>query len=183
MIIGGDLNFTIATHEIWGPNARVDPLAYFFQNLLQILKLVGLDPHNPKSSWTNRRTGKDRIAKRLYRFMVGGNLLEYDLQFKEWVDSEGDSYHQPIFLKVSRNPQKTACPFKFGATWLNHEEVLELIKSNCTPYGAEVGSNAATHFVQILARVKKLLKEWEKNKKTQDEQALLIFLTQRRGSL
>ena len=34
VIIGGGLNFTIATHEIWGPNARVDPLEAFFQNLL-----------------------------------------------------------------------------------------------------------------------------------------------------
>ena len=25
VIIRGDLNFTIGTHEIWGPNARVDP--------------------------------------------------------------------------------------------------------------------------------------------------------------
>ena len=53
VIIGGDLNFTIATHEIWGPNARVDPLAAFFQNLLQSLKLVDLDPYKPKSSWIN----------------------------------------------------------------------------------------------------------------------------------
>ena len=87
MIIGEDLNFTIATHEIWGTNARVDPLAAFFQNLLQSLNLVDLDPQNPKQSWTNRRTGKDQIAKRLYRFLVGESLLEYDLQFKEWVES------------------------------------------------------------------------------------------------
>ena len=59
MIIGGDLNFTIVTHEIWVPNVRVDPLVDFFQNLLQSLKLVDLDPQNPKSSWTNKRIGKD----------------------------------------------------------------------------------------------------------------------------
>ena len=109
--------------------------------------------------------------------MVGEILLQYDMQFKEWVDSEGDSDHQPICLEVSRNPKKTTCPFKFGAAQLKHEEVLELIKSNCTPYGADTGSNAATHFVQNLARVKKLFEEWENKKKTktQDEQALLIF--------
>ena len=73
------------THEIWGPNARVDPLASFFQNLVHRIKLVDLDPQNLKSSWTNKRIGKDRIAKRLYRFLVGESLLEYDLQFKEWV--------------------------------------------------------------------------------------------------
>ena len=111
----GGLNFTIVTHEIWGPNTRVDPLEAFFQNLLQSLKLVDLDPQKPESGWTNRRTGKDRIAKRLYRFLVGESLLEYDLRIKEWVDLEGDSDHHPIFLEVSRNPQKTSCPFNFGA--------------------------------------------------------------------
>ena len=95
---------------------------------------------------------------------MGGILLEYDLQFKEWVDWGGDSDHYPIYLEVSRKPQKPTFPFKFGASWLKHEEVLELIKSNCTPYGVEARSNAATHFVQNLARVKKLLKEWAKKK-------------------
>ena len=107
--------------------------------------------------------------------MVGESLLEYDLQFKQWVDSGGDLDHQPICLEVLRKPQKPTYPFKFGASWLKPEEVLELIQSNWTPYGAEAGSHATTHFVQNLARVKKLLKEWEKNKKIQDEQAMLIF--------
>ena len=68
----GDLNFTIATHEIWVPNAIVDPLEDFFQNLLQSLKLVDLDPQKLKSNWTKKRTRKNLIAKRLYRFLVGG---------------------------------------------------------------------------------------------------------------
>ena len=34
VIIGGGLSFTIVTHEIWGSNARVDPLVDLFQKLL-----------------------------------------------------------------------------------------------------------------------------------------------------
>ena len=44
MIIGGDLNFTLGAHEIWGLKARTDPLSPFFSNLLQNLKLIDLDP-------------------------------------------------------------------------------------------------------------------------------------------
>ena len=44
VVLGGDLNFTMGIHEIWGPNARMDPLAAFFKNLVQNLKLVDLDP-------------------------------------------------------------------------------------------------------------------------------------------
>ena len=73
------------------------------------------------------------------------------------------SSHLPGSIK---KPKKPATPFKFGAAWLKHEEVLELMQSNWTPYRAEVGSHAATHLVQNLARVKKLLKERAKTKDT-----------------
>ena len=44
LIIGGDLNFTLGAHEIWGPKARIDPLAPYFSNILMESKLVDLDP-------------------------------------------------------------------------------------------------------------------------------------------
>ena len=34
VVIGGDLNFTLGVHEIWGTNARTYSLASFFKNLL-----------------------------------------------------------------------------------------------------------------------------------------------------
>jgi len=30
LILGGDLNFTRSTREVWGQSIRLDPLAYFF---------------------------------------------------------------------------------------------------------------------------------------------------------
>ena len=50
LIIGGDLNFTLGAHEIWGPKARTDPLALFFSNLLQNMNLIDLDPQKLKPS-------------------------------------------------------------------------------------------------------------------------------------
>ena len=98
MIIGGDLDFTLGAHEIWGPKVRTYPLAIFFNNLLQNLKLIDLDPQKSKPSWTNRRVGEDRIAKRLDRFMLVENILDENLMFKQWLDSGVDSDHLPIFL-------------------------------------------------------------------------------------
>jgi hypothetical protein len=34
LILGGDLNFTVSTREVWGCSARSDPLASFFNILL-----------------------------------------------------------------------------------------------------------------------------------------------------
>ena len=90
-------------HEIWGPKARLDPLASYFSNLH--LKLIDLDPQNLKPTWTNRWVGEERIAKRLNRFMITEDLLEEDFMFKQWVDSGADFDHLPICLEL-RNNQK-----------------------------------------------------------------------------
>ena len=63
LIIGGDLNFTLGAHEIWGSRARLDTLALFFINHLHNLKLVDLDPHKLKPTWTNKIMGEEWIAK------------------------------------------------------------------------------------------------------------------------
>ena len=83
MIIGGDLNFTLGEHEIWGPKARVDPLAPSFTNISMDSKLIDLDHQVLKPTWTNRRVGEERIAKRLDIFLISEDLLEGDFMFKQ----------------------------------------------------------------------------------------------------
>ena len=82
LIIAGDLNFTMGAHEIWGPKARMDPLAPYFSNLLLELKLIDLDPQNLKPTWTNRWVGEERIAKRLEIFLMTEDILEEEFMFK-----------------------------------------------------------------------------------------------------
>ena len=94
------------------------------------MKLVDLDPYKLKQSWTNRRYGEDKIAKRLDRFLLGESLIEKALMFKQWVDLGADSNHLPICLEILRNPKKPAIPFKFCAAWLKNEEVLSLIHTS-----------------------------------------------------
>ena len=81
-VIGGDLNFTMGGHEIWGPKVRRDPLASYFDNLLLDIKLIDLDPQILKPTWTNRRVGEERIAKWLGKFLLKEDLLEEDFMFK-----------------------------------------------------------------------------------------------------
>ena len=124
LIIGGDLNFTLGAHEIWGPKARTYPLAPFFINLLQNLKLIDLDPIKLNPYWTNIRVGEDIIAKRLDRFLLAENILDENLMFKQWVDSGADSNHLPICIEILKNPSKQANPFKLCSAWLKNEEVI-----------------------------------------------------------
>ena len=82
----GDLNFTLGAHEFWGPKARNDPLASYFNNLLMDSKLINVDPQPLKLTWSSRCLGEERIAKRLDRFLISEELLETDLMFNQWVD-------------------------------------------------------------------------------------------------
>ena len=106
---------------------------------------------------------------------MGESLIEKDLMFKQWVDSGADLDHLPICLDILRNPKKPSIPFKFCAAWLKHEEVLRLTHSKWIPYVEKFGSHVATHFVQNLARIKRLLKDWAKNKKFRRIKPLVIL--------
>ena len=117
--------------------------------------------------------GEERIAKRLDRFLILEDLLEEDFMFKQWVDSGADSNHLPICLEIWKQPKKPGSPFNLYSTWLKNEEVVQLIHSNWIPYQEDNGTRAAIHFTQNLLRIKKLLKEWETNKKLQDEQHII----------
>jgi hypothetical protein len=63
LIVGGDLNFTLSTREVWGSSARADPLADFFVNMLQDTGLVDLAPSHLTPTWRNGRVGSTGISK------------------------------------------------------------------------------------------------------------------------
>jgi len=65
LIMGGDLNFTISSREVWGVSMRVDPLQHFFSHLVQIGGLVDVKPVKILPMWRNGRKGQDYIAKRM----------------------------------------------------------------------------------------------------------------------
>lgn len=74
LIMGGDFNFSMGRAEAWGPSAREDPLTAFFFNLLTENNLIDTSPIKLKPTWRNRRSGEDRIAKRLDRFLLSESL-------------------------------------------------------------------------------------------------------------
>ena len=109
-------------------------------------KLIDLDPQILKPTWSNRRVGEERIAKRLDRFLLSEDLLEEDFMLKQWVDSGADSDHLPICLEIKKQPKNLASPFKLCSSWLKNEEVVQLIHSNWIPYQDDNGTRASIHF-------------------------------------
>jgi hypothetical protein len=55
LILGGDLNFTIFAREVWGSYSRSDPLASYFNQLLQEEGLIDVEPVKFIPTWRNGR--------------------------------------------------------------------------------------------------------------------------------
>ena len=90
VIVGGDLNFSLGTTEIWGPKAIPDPLSDFFKSHLIQRDLIDLDPIKLNPTWRNKRVGEDRIAKRLDHFLIGEPIsCSQSIQARKWVDWGG----------------------------------------------------------------------------------------------
>ena len=97
LILGGDLNFSIGLSEIWGNRARMDPLSDFFSKSMENYGLVDIISSVMLPTWTNRRVGTENISKRLDRFLLSVDMLDFHYFFSQWVGSGGESDHHPIF--------------------------------------------------------------------------------------
>jgi hypothetical protein len=74
--MGGDLNLTLNSREVWGEAAREDPQAEFFAHLFEELNLVDVEPVKLLPTWRDSRRGRAGISKRLDRFLVARKVLE-----------------------------------------------------------------------------------------------------------
>jgi hypothetical protein len=65
--------------------------------------------------------GEDSLEKNLDRFLISENLMDFPLQFRQWVASGGESDHFPIWLEIAGGPNKLSSPLKFNPYWISYE--------------------------------------------------------------
>ena len=97
--------------EIWGYRAKLDSLSDFFTKILENYGLVDIIPTVMIPTWTNRRTDNEIICKRLDRFLLSVDMLDFEYFYRQWVASGGDSDHQPIFLQIHNRGFQLKSPF------------------------------------------------------------------------
>ena len=85
IIFSGDLNFTVSTKEVWGQNARQDPLGPFFIDFLRESGLVDIEPVELKPTWRNGRYGEEGIGKRIEKLYMSKNLVSSVNRFRSWI--------------------------------------------------------------------------------------------------
>lgn len=75
VILVGDLNFTLSSHEIWGTLVHMDPMSEFFNIFLISKGLMDVEPVIISPIWSNGRRGDDGVSKRLDRFLFSNSLV------------------------------------------------------------------------------------------------------------
>jgi hypothetical protein len=173
LIMGGDLNFTTSSREVWGEGARVDPLQLYFIHLIQDGGLVDAEPVKVLPTWRNGRKGQGFIAKRLDRFLIYEKLVSSGIRYRYWVCNDKISDHMPVLLQLEFGSDFVSYPFKFNAVWLEDQDFISLVRTRWAGLlGAEV-LNPMDSLVKKLKRLKSLVTVWERKKKVEGKKEMI----------
>lgn len=112
IIIGGNLNLTISSCEVWGVNSRLESLASFFNDLFSSSGPIDVHCSPQVPTQRNGREGDARVSKILDRFLISESLLMTFKKFQSWVGVETILDHQRIWLQLERNDCWKSIPFK-----------------------------------------------------------------------
>jgi hypothetical protein len=191
LILGGDLNFTVSTREIWGINARSDPLAAYVNQLIQDEGLIDLEPVNLLPTWRNGRGTYDSVSKRLDRFLISDSLVDSRLCFISWVVNVKISDHMLVVFQMELLQKRQKYPFKFNPVWLNDPEFVTFVRSSWNKLEESRFSSLMENLVSKLISLKSLVIKWGKNKKLKSKEELvqieaaldLLYSTKPKGFL
>lgn len=162
LVIGGDLNFSIGIVEAWGPTVREDRLSEFFLNAFSSHNMIEANMIKLNPTWRNRRTGEDKIAKRLDRFFLSEDLASRILVFRQWVGEGGNSDHFPVLLKLVKPPLKPTTPFKFNASCMQQESFKILFNESWQHPSRDTMEDKSFLFMENMKRLKKAMVVWAK---------------------
>eukprot|EP00253_Pinus_taeda_P017821 PITA_17821 len=151
---------------------QIDSLSAFFENTLENHNLIDIPSTRIQPSWRNKRTGEDRLARRLDHFLIKERLLSTGYNYGQWVGSGGISNHLSIYLEIRGGLNKPKASFKFNSSWLKEETYINMVTDYWRKHPPAVGGNLAKVFTHNLREMKILSKIWAHNKTLLDEQTL-----------
>jgi hypothetical protein len=104
--------------------------------------------------------GDQHIAKRLDHFLVNEGILNTADNIRRWTGSGGDSYHFSIILEPSFGRAKPLSPFKFNTCWLDHEDYVQLVKTQWQLFDETKNVSACLQFHDNLKHIKRSSLAW-----------------------
>jgi len=100
----GGLNLIMFGEERWGPSAKLGTMVDFWSGFFEQVTLVDNEPTSLLSTWTNKISGADYMAKQLDHFQVKECFLYYFHRYKSKVFAIGSFDHFAIVLELNRTP-------------------------------------------------------------------------------
>lgn len=143
-----------------GSSAQVDPLSEFFENVLDDHSLIDIPFAKLQPTWRNKRTGEDRLARRLDHFLIKERLLGMGYNYRQWVGLGGLLDQFPIYLKVIGGMNKPKARYKINSTWLKDAEYIKLVTNYWKFHPPVVSGNISKEFAHNLSELKRLSKSW-----------------------
>jgi exonuclease III len=114
IILGGDLNVTLAQGEKKGGSIVRDPAREWVEDLMSDWDLEDVKPTKGRYTWSNKRVGLGHIAARLDRFLVQSSYLLLGLNTTSTILPHSVSDHKPILLEILSDNSQGPIPFRFS---------------------------------------------------------------------
>lgn len=172
LMIAGGLNVTLSSDECWGSCRKKDPLAECIKFKLLNKNLVDITPTEMKPTWDNGRTEKAYIAKRIDRFIVHVSIIDNLGMPFSIVGNAFVSNHRSILLSWREKGFRKGYPFKFNRTYLEDPAFNDLITNAWKDLLSKAMSPPFLTFRDKMAIVRKLVKDWQIEKRKKDRQEL-----------
>jgi exonuclease III len=160
IILGGDLNVTLAQEEKRGGSIVRDPAREWVEDLASAWDLLDIKPVKGRYTWTNKRIGPGHIAARLDRFLVQSSLLLLGLEAKAEILPHSVSDHKPIRLEIKKDQVRGPIPFRFSPNWINDKGFIDLVTK---VWATTVQGSAFYVWEGKIKRLKFALKLWAKS--------------------
>jgi exonuclease III len=159
IILGGDLNVTLATEEKRGGSIVRDPAREWVEDLISAWDLMDIKPLRGRYTWTNKRVGPGHIAARLDRFLVQSSFLTLGLTTSSEILPHSTSDHKPISLEIKKEQGQGPIPFRFNPAWIQDKDFRNRVSKVWT---SKIKGSAFYVWEEKLRRLKAELKGWAK---------------------
>eukprot|EP00253_Pinus_taeda_P003355 PITA_03355 len=176
IFLGGDLNLIKNSEEKLGGNFFADTTRDALEEIIQTHKLIDTPPQNGKYTWSNKRTGKNNIKKRLDRILAQDKILANFQRIQSSIIQGYFSDHKPVALRLDKGNYPGPIPFKYDKEWDSNEGFRELIKDQWA-----MDIMGSPHFIweTKIKRLRTAIKHWarqfaaDQNRKKTDIQKKL----------
>jgi hypothetical protein len=124
IILGGDLNVTLAQEEKRGGSIVRDPAREWVEDLISAWDLMDIKPTRGHYTWTNKRVGPGHIVARLDRFLIQSSFLTLRLTASSEILLHSTSDHKTISLELRKEQGQGPIPFIFNPAWIQDKDFL-----------------------------------------------------------